>query len=133
MSVKVTYKDDDVINRLRKVVKSEQEVYDQLFVTALRIETLAKQLVPVITGRLKTSIHTATDKSGSNTYTAGGKTFDGTFSRKAQLGEVLVGTNVEYAINVYMNQNSQGYKFMDKALEGGFGELEKLIADKLIR
>ena len=126
--VRLNYKDNDVIKLLQKISKTDKQVMDELIVAGLRIETIAKELVPVDTGRLKTSIHTETDKL--NTATGGDN-----FETKADAGEVLVGTNVNYAEIIHDNggKNERGKAFLSEAFMTGVGELREVIAKKILK
>lgn len=61
----------------------------------------AKSISPVVTGRYRSSIHIEQENSPAYSYTdKQGNTFDGSFETQADEGEILVGTNVNYASNV---------------------------------
>lgn len=101
----------DLTNRIAlenelKNLKKEivNEVYEK-FITMARveIETVAKQNVPVDSGRLRASITTLTKESNTYSYTdREGNSFDGRLkSVQPQAYDVIVGTNVEYAMKIH--------------------------------
>jgi phage gpG-like protein len=90
------------LNNLEDRIK--KEVYETLIaMSRVEIETVAKRAVPVDTGRLKSSIMTLTEKRKTYTYTdREGNSYDGKLKTEQAIGyEVLVGTNVEYAIKIH--------------------------------
>ena len=101
----------DLNNRIQlenelKNLKKEivNEVYEK-FITMARVEveTVAKQNVPVDSGRLRASITTLTKESNTYSYTdREGNSYDGRLkSVQPQAYDVLVGTNVEYAMKIH--------------------------------
>ena len=78
--------------------------------------TFARDLTPVDTGRLKNSMTFVTREStGGHTYSDDhGKTYDGTLSVGADVGEVWFGTNVEYANYIENGTSKRGGKHMIK-------------------
>jgi phage gpG-like protein len=127
--VRLEYKDSDVIKLLRQISKTDKQVMDELVVTGLRIETIAKELETAVdTSRLRNSIHTETDRL--NTATEGDN-----FRTKAEPGEVLVGTNVNYAEIIHSKGGKQGRgkAFLSEAFMYGIGELRTVIAKKILK
>ena len=92
------------IDRMTK--EQAKEMQDHVNETALLIETDAKHTVPVITGRLRSSIHMESKNMNTNSTAGnlGGVTEDLT---------ALVGTNVEYAASV-----EERKPYLEPALNG---------------
>jgi hypothetical protein len=69
----------------------------------VEIETVAKRNVPVDSGRLRASIITVTRNATTFNYTdREGGSYDGMLRTvRARQGEVIVGTNVEYAEKIH--------------------------------
>lgn len=80
---------------------------DLMNITALDITREAKTRCPVDTGRLRSSIHPKMKPSDSFIYADnGGKTYSGGLKEPVQEGkEVVVGTNVEYAMKQEIRSN----------------------------
>jgi hypothetical protein len=97
------------INALREEMKKLneriQEEVDEtiLAMSRVEIETVAKRNVPVDSGRLRASIITVTRNTTTFNYTdREGGSYDGMLRTvRARQGEVIVGTNVEYAEKIH--------------------------------
>jgi len=106
MSVQMTVTNiNDLQNELNNLEdKLKKEVYETIIaMSRVEIETVAKRAVPVDTGRLKSSIMTLTEKRKTYTYTdRQGNSYDGKLKTEQPIGyEVMVGTNVEYAVHIH--------------------------------
>jgi hypothetical protein len=94
-----------VLKRLNDIEKNltpapRTPLGDLMNITALDITREAKLRSPVDTGRLRSSIHPKMKPSDSFSYSDNtGKTFTGGLKEPVEQGkEVVVGTNVEYAM-----------------------------------
>ena len=100
MSVSIEVDVKDLVKEFDRLEKDlQKDIKDELNITAREIETGYKQFTPLITARLKSSIHTETADFRRFVYSNNkGESFDGSFREKAKNDlEVLIGTNVEYA------------------------------------
>ena len=81
--------------------EAQSELGKAISGSALELETAIKRHsdMPVVTGRLRSSIHAKTKSGQRYTYTdKTGNTFDGSLKEPVKQGEsAAVGTNVEYA------------------------------------
>lgn len=100
----------NVIKRLQKIERDmnpapRTPMGDLINITALDIAREAKKRSPVDMGRLRSSIHPKLKPSESFVYNDDhGKSFNGTLSAPVVEGkEVVVGTNVEYALSASFN------------------------------
>ena len=108
---------EDAIKRLKKwqIVKT-QAVKDRLKKQAFKIELLAKESVPVDTGRLRASISTNWAGSGMSEGKTGGQAEAGDGAGQPQGPKELVyvvGTNVKYARRIefgFVGEDSLGRK-----------------------
>lgn len=92
----------DEMKRLNKQI--EDEVNDTIVaMSRVEIETVAKRNVPVDSGRLRASIITMTPQTTTFNYTdREGGSYDGRLRTvQPKKGEVIVGTNVEYAEKIH--------------------------------
>jgi hypothetical protein len=97
------------INALREEMKQlnkriQEEVDETILAMArVEIETVAKRNVPVDSGRLRASIITVTKDTTTFNYTdREGGSYDGMLRTvRAGEGDVIVGTNVEYAEKIH--------------------------------
>lgn len=92
----------DEMKRLNKQI--EDDVNETIHAMArVEIETVAKRNVPVDSGRLRASIITVTQGTTTFNYTdREGGSYDGRLRTvQARKGEVIVGTNVEYAEKIH--------------------------------
>jgi len=90
------------LDKLSKQI--EEEVNETITSMArVEIETVAKRNVPVDSGRLRASIITVTQDTTTFNYTdREGGSYDGMLRTvRAGEGEVIVGTNVEYAEKIH--------------------------------
>jgi hypothetical protein len=89
----------DFIKKINKMPEEVQgKMIDELRLTAYIIETSYKIAVPVITSRLKTSIHVEHSHIKSYNYSDNkGVSFDGYTGYNLKPTQVIIGTNVEYA------------------------------------
>jgi hypothetical protein len=90
---------------MKKLNERIQEEVDEtiLAMSRVEIETVAKRNVPVDSGRLRASIITITKDTTTFNYTnREGGSYDGMLRTvRAGDGEVIVGTNVEYAEKIH--------------------------------
>jgi len=101
-----------VMKRLRDIERNmnptaRTPMGDLMNITALDITREAKARCPVDTGRLRSSIHPKMKPSDSFSYSDNaGKTYSGGLKEPVQEGkEVVVGTNVEYAMKQEIRSN----------------------------
>jgi len=88
------------INKLEAKIKGR--VQKEVVNTAARIDKKAKLNTPVITGRLRSSIHFETEQTPSYNYSDNkGNSYDGKLDVSIGPFQASVGTNVEYAIIVH--------------------------------
>jgi phage gpG-like protein len=121
MSIKVSVdKVEELSNELANLKKEIVEKVYETFITMARVEveTVAKQNVPVDSGRLRASITTLTKESQTYQYTdREGNSFDGRLkSVQPKEYEVIVGTNVEYAEKIH--DKGGGGKFAGRTSGG---------------
>jgi hypothetical protein len=100
-------------DKLKNFIKSggkqmEQQADKAMMELGILGESKAKiEQTAVKTGRLRTSLHWENDKAAGYIYSDNtGRSFSGSFGDKPQQGEVKIGTNVEYALNI---ENRLGY------------------------
>lgn len=105
--------------------KIVEDLYDELVVTGLMIESKYKLNVLVDTGRLKSSAWTKHKKNKSYNYSnALGETFSGALDYDLKDHEVVVGTNVNYAI--YVEE-----RWKNKAFENAYSSETKGLEQRL--
>jgi hypothetical protein len=80
--------------------KTKENVIKEIGYSAISIESDAKRLVPVDTGRLRASIHNETYPRSNFNYSADGKSYDGALNVALKKGFFVIGTNVNYAESV---------------------------------
>lgn len=101
----------DGVAEIRRKAKKLPRAYEKALMDAILetafvdIETGAKQKITddghIDTGRLKSSIHVQRHNDTNYTYSDNqGNTFDGTLEEKIEDNQVLIGTNVEYAVDI---------------------------------
>ncbi len=107
MSKQVTIDTSELFSFLDKLTGRAGIVIGEILLeSAIDAESKAKELSPIDTGRLRSSIHWESREGKSP-----GKKFD----TRPQAGEILVGSNVTYAaINEFKHANASGF------LRGGF-------------
>ena len=128
--------DLDITNFINSLENLSKEVEDnmvkELRVTGAMIESDYKRNVPVVTGRLRSSIHTQHSDFKRFVYSdRKGQNFDGTFKMDDNSKfSVYVGTNVEYAPKIEI----EGGKIMGaKALETAFEKNTSGLMERLAR
>jgi hypothetical protein len=106
---------NDTIRRIREFTKEMDDVINnQLKLAAKKGESLIKQRLTdngqVITGRLRSSIHSETTNSDNYQYSdqAGGS-FDGSLNTEILENEIALGTNVNYAESVEFHSKKGNY------------------------
>lgn len=102
-------------------------------ITEASVEAVSKMKtnVPVVTNRLRSSIHFETPKTASFQYTdKNGQSYIGDFIRKPIGLSVAVGTNVNYAEDVNKN-SSKGRGFFKKGFDKAREELPKRMQKNL--
>lgn len=99
MKVFVSIDAKDFIRNLRSLEKNYQKAINkEMGLTARDIESSYKKAVPLVLGRLRSSIHVESQATQGYSYTdKKGNTFDGTFSEKPKDFERFIGSNVVYA------------------------------------
>jgi phage gpG-like protein len=127
-SVKVSFDFESAKAILKDLGESDKAIQDEMVWVGLNTETMAKQAVPVDTGRLKGSIHTEADGISTSA--------DGTrFSQTRNPGEVLVGTNVEYAEIIHFKggKGGKGQDFLTLSFENASQDLTRRILNKIVK
>jgi len=116
-----------LMKRLENIDKSlnpapRTPMSDLLNITGLDIAREAKKASPVITGRLRSSIHPKTRPTETFIYTdSDGKAFDGTITEQVKDGkEVVVGTNVTYAKKMELK-----HSYLKKGLDAAMPALKR--------
>jgi hypothetical protein len=108
-----------------QVKKITMKTWEAAKEAALVIMDTAKRNTPVLTNRLRSSIHVETQGDGSYNYSdRKGQSFDGTFSETPGKNEIFVGTNVEYGPKVEKRSH-----YMRKGLRAGKLYLNKKLRD----
>lgn len=108
--IKVDIPTAEIVRLTRKLASygeaQEQNAMDELHAAGLNVESGAKKLVNVDTGRLRSSIHMeSSEVNPTFEYNDNeGRSFDGSLDVSPGWMEVYVGTNVDYAI--YQEQMS---------------------------
>jgi phage gpG-like protein len=106
-----------------------EKMYDELVITGLMIESDYKVNVLRDTGRLRSSAWTKHKRNKSYQYRdALGRSFDGALDYELGDNEVVVGTNVNYAI--YVEERWKNFAFsnsFEKNTKGLIARLEKII------
>jgi hypothetical protein len=100
---------EDAIKAFQKL-GSVGEKYAMLALneTALESVSVMKKKAPVVTNRLRSSLHFETATTRSFVFKDRlGRTYSGSFNEKANRLEVIMGTNVEYADSVNENARSE--------------------------
>jgi hypothetical protein len=138
MKIKIEIPEDFGDELVQSVIKVQGNITDDIKgvinQALLAIESKAKDLSPVDTGRLRSSIHAVAvgkpDEFGYYTD-KDGNTFDGklkTASDNEGSGIGMVGTNVEYAPDQeFGNQKMTGHKFLTRAT----AEIQPRLEDEL--
>lgn len=105
------------------------KLYDELVITGLMMESDYKLKVLVDTGRLKSSAWTKHKRNTSFNYTdALGRSFNGDLDYRLGENEVVVGTNVNYAIYVEERWKNKAFQnAYDKNTKGLIDRLQKII------
>jgi len=105
----------NVLKRLQKIERvlnpaPRTPLGDLVKITALDIATNAKKRTPVITGRLRSSIHPKFKPTETFIYSDNeGKTYTDSLKEPIEEGkEAVVGTNVDYAFKI---ENSRGFLY----------------------
>jgi hypothetical protein len=110
----------------------QDKIVDELRTTGFEIETTYKINVPLITARLKSSIHTEHSDFTRFAYTDKfGNRYDGTFFEKpANRKQVIIGSNVVYAPIIEI----KGGKTMGKdALQNAFDMHTKGLPERILK
>lgn len=131
MKVSATINATSLRDTLKRLDKRYQVAIDkELSLTAVEIESSYKVNVPLQTARLRTSIHTETkNKKGYSYGDKKGNTYNGSFQTKAELNQVLVGTNVQYAgIIEQKGGKTKGQNALKNAFETHTKGIESRIA-----
>ena len=119
------------------IVQAEFEAKKEkiLYMLGLRAEGYAKKACPADTGRLRNSISFATSKttiggSGPNDPERAPKASPADYIPKGSPAEdeVVIGTNVEYAVYVELgSRGRKGRKFLQRAANGHSDEYKMMI------
>jgi hypothetical protein len=135
MSVKLELKLDNLVKKFNTMPEEIQKaMIDELRITGYMIETTYKIGVPVITSRLKTSIHVEHSDIKSFNYSDNqGNTYNGYIGYDLKPTQVIIGTNVEYASKIeYRGGKTKGKAALLEAFEKETAGLPERLA-KLIK
>lgn len=102
MSIKIELKVNKLVNEFEQMPDQIQKaMIDELRVTGYMIETTYKIAVPVVTQRLRSSIHVEHSDLKSFSYSdKNGNIYNGSLGYNLKPTQVIVGTNVEYASKI---------------------------------
>ena len=117
MDLRYEIRSADLTRISKKFDKLDQKIKDRIEkainITALNIQADAQTNTPVVTNRLRSSIHIETAQKQGHIYSDNkGKSFDGKLKLSLPKYAAAVGTNVEYAMSVEHNNRSKGFHFM---------------------
>lgn len=109
----------------------KKAMMEELILTAIMIESTYKIGVPVDTGRLITSIHTEYIGQTNYSYSDNeGNSYYGSFKSKPKEGQVIIGSNVEYANKIeYLGGKTKG----KEALLEAFKKETRNLPDRLAK